>query len=121
MLRELEAAGIDTRDFGLFTSLRPTTFDYARAAPILIEWLPRMVEPAVVDSIARSLTGQPAARGEGSRRLISAFLLMSPGRRGRRRVGHRQCPRDRRRDLVMLTTSSSWSGPPAWLRAPDAL
>ncbi len=77
MLRELEAAGIDTRDFGLFTSLRPTTFDYARAAPILIEWLPRMVEPAVVDSIARSLTGQPAARGEGSRRLISAFLLMS--------------------------------------------
>jgi hypothetical protein len=73
MLAELEAAGMDTSDFGLFTSLRPTTFDYARALPYLIDWLPRIDHPAVVDSIARSLTGQRAAQGEGASRLIAAF------------------------------------------------
>jgi hypothetical protein len=73
MLAELETAGLDTSDFGLFTSLRPTTFDYARAVPFLIDWLPRIDHPKVVDSIARSLTGQRAARGEGARRLIEAF------------------------------------------------
>ena len=78
MLAELEAAGIDTSDFGVFTSLRPMTFDFGRAAPILVGWLPRIVEPSVVDAIARSLTGQRGARGEGARRLIAAFRSMSP-------------------------------------------
>jgi hypothetical protein len=77
MLAELEAAGLDTGDFGTFTSLRPTTFDHARATPILVEWLPRMDEPAVVEAMARSLTGQRGARGEGARQLIAAFRRMS--------------------------------------------
>jgi hypothetical protein len=73
MLSEIEAAGIDATDFGVFTSLRPTTFDYVRAAPYLIDWLPRIDHPGVVECIARSLTSQRAARGEGARRLMEAF------------------------------------------------
>jgi len=77
ILVALEAAGLDTGEFGTFTTLYRTTFDYARAAPILIEWLPRIDEPSVVEAIARSLTGERAARGEGPRRLMVAFRRMS--------------------------------------------
>ena len=77
MVAELEAAGLDTGEFGTFTTLYRTTFDYARATPILIEWLPRIDEPSVVEAIARSLTGERGARGEGARQLIAAFRRMS--------------------------------------------
>jgi HEAT repeat protein len=73
MLEELVRAGIDVSDFGRFGSLYPSAFDFNRATPILIDWLPRIDEPAVVESIARSLAGQRAARGEGAGRLIDAF------------------------------------------------
>lgn len=73
MLEELEAEGIDTADFGIFTSLRPVTFDFAAAAPTLIAWLPRVDDPDVVETIARSLTGQPRARGAGAQALLAAY------------------------------------------------
>lgn len=77
MVADLEAAGIDAGEFGTFSSLARTTFDFARAAPILIEWLPRIDDPSVVEAIARSLTGERGARGEGARQLIAAFRRMS--------------------------------------------
>jgi hypothetical protein len=73
LIAALEAAGIDTADFGVFGSASFTTFDFARAVPVLIEWLPRVADPRVKDAMARSLTGQPGARGEGARRLIKEF------------------------------------------------
>ena len=76
ILAALEAAGVDATDFGVFSSLRRTTFDYRRAIPILIDWLPRIDDPAVVESIARSLASQRGARGEGARRLVDAFRRM---------------------------------------------
>ena len=69
----LEAAGIDTVDFGLFGEASFTTFDFERAAPILIDWLPRIEDPGVKEAMVRSLTGQRRARGEGARRLIVEF------------------------------------------------
>lgn len=77
MVADLKAAGIDAGEFGTFTTLYRTTFDYAHATPILIEWLPRIDEPTVVEAIARSLTGERGARGEGARQLIAAFRRMS--------------------------------------------
>jgi HEAT repeat protein len=76
ILDELTIAGVDVADFGLFTSLRPITFDFERAAPILVKWLPRMDSPAVVESIARSLRGQREAKGEGARQLVAAYRRM---------------------------------------------
>jgi hypothetical protein len=35
---ELEASGIDTRDFGIFSSVLPTTFEADTAAPLLVAW-----------------------------------------------------------------------------------
>ena len=51
---ELEAAGIATDSFGTFSALSP--------------------EPELAETLARSLTGEPAARGEGARRLLSLFV-----------------------------------------------
>lgn len=76
LLRALEAVGLDTADFGVVGSINQSTFDSAQAAPILIEWLPLIDEPYVVETIARSLTGQPEARGEGARQLIRSFARM---------------------------------------------
>ena len=47
----LEAAGIDTVDVGLVGAASFTTFHFGRAAPMLVEWLPR------VDAIADRLRG----------------------------------------------------------------
>jgi hypothetical protein len=56
LLAELEAAGLPTEDFGLFTTLRPVAFDFRRSVPILLRWLPRMTNPLVKEVIIRSLT-----------------------------------------------------------------
>jgi HEAT repeat protein len=72
-LAALEAAGIDTVDFGIFGRASFTTFDFERAAPILVDWLPRVEDPRVKETMAASLHGQRSARGEGARRLIAEF------------------------------------------------
>jgi HEAT repeat protein len=73
LLAALEAAGIDAVDFGRFGEAAFTTFDFDRAVPILVEWLPLVGDPRVKDAMVRSLAGQRTARGEGARRLISEF------------------------------------------------
>jgi HEAT repeat protein len=73
LLAALEAAGIDTVDFGRFGEAAFTNFDFERAVPILVDWLPRVEDPNVKDAMVRSLTGQRTARGEGTRRLIAEF------------------------------------------------
>jgi hypothetical protein len=73
LVAALEAAGIDTVDFGQFGAASFTTFDFDRAVPILVDWLPRVVDQRVKDAMVRSLTGQRSARGEGTRRLIEEF------------------------------------------------
>ena len=70
MLAELKQAGIAIDDFGVFTSLRPTTLDFAAAAPILLSWLPRIESETIKDVIARSLTGEPEARRLGAARVL---------------------------------------------------
>jgi HEAT repeat protein len=73
LLAALEAAGIDTVDFGVFGPASFTTFDFERAAPILVDWLPRVEDPRVKVAMVASLHGQRSARGEGARRLIAEF------------------------------------------------
>jgi hypothetical protein len=76
LLCELESVGIESRDFGRFGQvggIAPPTFDYARAAPILIRWLPLVRTPAVKEAIARSLTGEPEANGPAARALVDEF------------------------------------------------
>jgi HEAT repeat protein len=78
LLAELESAGIDTWDFGRFgqapeVGIHPPAFDYANATPILIKWLPRVQTPPVKEAIARSLTGEAAARGVASPTLVDEF------------------------------------------------
>jgi hypothetical protein len=74
LLEALEAAGVRSEDFGLFISgPRETTFDYERATPVLIEWLPRVRDPVLKEIVVRSLTGEKAAEGTGARALISEF------------------------------------------------
>lgn len=73
LIAALEAAGIDTVDFGYFGAASFTTFDFAGAAPILVDWLPRVEDPGVKEAMVRSLAGQGSARGEGTRRLIAEF------------------------------------------------
>jgi hypothetical protein len=70
---ELEANGIDTTDFGIFSSVVPTTFDYDAAAPILVRWLPRVRDPAEKEMLARSLTGVKTARSEAGRAILAEF------------------------------------------------
>ncbi len=73
LLVALEAAGIDTIDFGRFGEASFSTFDFDRAVPILIDWLPRVDDPRVKLAIVYSLDGRRSARGEGARRLIDEF------------------------------------------------
>lgn len=57
----LAAAGIDARDFGRFVNrplpgvIRPAHFDAARAMPVLLQWLPRVSNEKVRESIVRHL------------------------------------------------------------------
>jgi HEAT repeat protein len=69
----LEAQGIDTRDLGIFSSVGPTTFDAERAAPVLVEWLPRMRDPVEKEVIARSLTGTKTASAEAAAAILEEF------------------------------------------------
>lgn len=73
LIAALEAAGIHTLDFGRFGAASTANFDFERAAPILVEWLPRVGDPRVKEAMVRSLAGQRGARGEGTRRLIAEF------------------------------------------------
>ena len=73
LLAALEAAGIDTLDFGIFGPASFTTFDFERAAPVLVDWLPRVEDPRVKEAMVASLAGQRGARGEGARRLIDEY------------------------------------------------
>jgi hypothetical protein len=73
LLDALESASIDTADFGKFGWALGSQFDFERAVPIIIEWLPRIADSNVKDAMVRSLTGQPTARGEGARRLLAEF------------------------------------------------
>jgi len=78
LLRDLESAGIATADFGVFVNrvvpgvLDPSTFDAGAATPILIEWLPRMTDPRVKETIVRHLKNS-AAKGVAVDVLVSEF------------------------------------------------
>jgi hypothetical protein len=69
----LEAAGVDPSDFGAFGWASFSRFDFQRAAPILIDWLPRVSDRHVTEAMVRSLGDQQAAQREGTRRLIAEF------------------------------------------------
>ena len=79
MFEELEGAGIDTSDFGHFGSvpvlgIGPSTFDYRRAAPILLRWLPKIEDPRTRESIIRSVTGEAEAGAHGgAKAMIEEF------------------------------------------------
>jgi hypothetical protein len=77
---DLEHAGIDASGFGEFasrsitgTGIEPSRFDYERAMPILIKWLPLVETSELKEVIARGMTGEPSARGEGAKALLSEF------------------------------------------------
>jgi HEAT repeat protein len=74
---DLEARGIDTTDFGLFSSVAPVAFDYAAAAPILIEWLPRVTDPSLKETIARSLTGIRTDKADAAKAIVAEFRAAS--------------------------------------------
>jgi hypothetical protein len=66
----LEAAGIDASDFGQFVNypapeagIELASFDYEQAAPILMEWLPRVEDQILREVIARSLGYRSAPPG----------------------------------------------------------
>ncbi len=78
LVADLEQAGIDTSGFGEFgwtpgLGKEPSQFDYERAMPILIKWLPLVNEAGLREVIARGMTGEPSARGEGARALLAEF------------------------------------------------
>jgi hypothetical protein len=69
----LEGEGIDASDFGRFVNypapeagIEPGQFDYLRAAPILLEWLPRVEDQVLREVIARSLGFPEAPPGTGA-------------------------------------------------------
>ena len=73
LIDALEAAGLDTTDFGEFGWAMGSTFDCARATPIILDWLSRIADPRVKGAMVMSLFRQKAAQGEGARRLIAEF------------------------------------------------
>jgi hypothetical protein len=61
VLAALAAGGIDTQDFGRFVNrplpgvIDPAHFETARAAPILLDWLPRVSNESVRETMVRHL------------------------------------------------------------------
>jgi HEAT repeat protein len=75
----LRAAGIRDDDFGFFArdipeaGIRAPRFDFEAAAPVLVDWLPRVKTPLVKERIVRSLTGEKAATPLALEPLVAEF------------------------------------------------
>jgi hypothetical protein len=95
--RELAANGIAAEDFGLFTSLGLTNFDYEAAAPILVKWLARASDPILKEMIACALTGEKSAGSAATQALIKEFRNAPKDEDWDSQVGVRECPRNARR------------------------
>lgn len=77
---DLERAGIDATGFGDFAStsipaagIALSGFAYERAMPILIKWLPLAGTSELKEVIARGMTGESSAMGEGAKVLLNEF------------------------------------------------
>lgn len=68
----LHQVGVDTTTFGIFGLVRQTV-DYDLAAPVLVEWLPRVSNPSLKDAVARSIAGQSGRHRLGGRALLYEF------------------------------------------------
>jgi hypothetical protein len=82
---DLEGAGIDVSGFGEFApraipeaGIEPSQFDYERAMEILIKWLPLVETSELKEVIARGMTGEPSAMGEGAKTLLDEFRRVPP-------------------------------------------
>jgi HEAT repeat protein len=76
----LRAAGIRDDDFGFFAArdipeagIRAPRFDFEAAAPVLVDWLPRVETALVKERIVRSLTGEKAATPLALELLVAEF------------------------------------------------
>jgi hypothetical protein len=75
----LRAAGIRDDDFGFFArdipeaGMRAPRFDFEAAAPVLVEWLPRVKTALVKERIVRSLTAEKAATPLALEPLVTEF------------------------------------------------
>ncbi len=74
LLDALRDAGVDTAAFGQFGRLAPRTFDFERAAPIIVAWLPRIVGPRLKEAMVRSLAGQRRRHRLGGEALLREFV-----------------------------------------------
>jgi hypothetical protein len=78
----LAGAGVDPSDFGrlvapdVHPALRPSSFDYRAATPVLLECLGQVSDPKVLEAIVRSLSGK-WARGVAVAPLIGLFRRTS--------------------------------------------
>ena len=70
VLAELSQAGFDVE---WISDLYNERFDYRRAIPILLRWLPRVENPAVKEAIVRALSVPWARRTEASNLLVEEF------------------------------------------------
>lgn len=74
----LAAAGIDSRDFGRFVNrpvpgvIEPAQFDAARAMPILLDWLPRVSNEKLRETMVRYLAIK-TKDGSAAQALIEEF------------------------------------------------
>jgi HEAT repeat protein len=76
----LRAAGIRDDDFGFFAArdipeagIRAPRFDFEAAAPVLVDWLPRVKTALVKERIVRSLTGEKVATPLALEPLVAEF------------------------------------------------
>jgi hypothetical protein len=82
LIHAFSQAGIDPTDFGRFVNrvvpgvVKPSTFDETRAAPILLDWLPRIINEHVKESIVRHLRTK-AVKGIATPTLITEFTNSS--------------------------------------------
>jgi hypothetical protein len=87
-------AGVDPSDFGRFVALdahpviRPSSFDYRAATPVLLDCLDQVSDPEVLEAIVRSLSGK-WARGVAVSPLIELF------RRTPKNAAVGRCPYER--------------------------